>query len=97
MNSFVLTNGNEAISPLLFNITKHPELKVYVVFPGQKLFVANYHPFKAYTANVFNEAVFYKINVITTVVSNLPGKKDCIPVELNLTAILKAHNEYEQW
>ena len=92
-------NDVELIPTLSYNATKYPELKLYVVFPGKKLFVSIYHPFRTFATNIFNEPVFYKITVKATLISVLPGIKDknCIQVDENFSSISKAHEDYEHW
>ena len=95
LESTVLEGGKEDIQPFLcFDSSK--KLFLNVLFPGQKLFVADFHPLKAIEPKQISGQAFFKVNVIAKVEDRIPDA-NCITVESELSSVLKAHKDYEFW
>ena len=95
LESAILEGGKEDIQPILcFNSSK--KLFLNVLFPGQKLFVADFHPLKAIEPKQISGQAYFKVNAIAKVEERIPNG-NCITVESKLSAVLKAHQDYEFW
>ena len=95
LETTTLEGGKEDIQPFLcFDSSK--KLFLNVLFPGQKLFVADYHPLKALEPKRVSGQAFFKVNIIAKVEEKIPNG-NCIAVESKLSSVLKAHKKYEFW
>lgn len=70
---------------------------MYVLFPGHKIFVANYHPEKAIQPSTIEGDAFFNINIQTIVVQKLSEKTKCHEIKHSSEDLVKAHIKYESW
>ena len=70
---------------------------MYVLFPGQKLFVADYHPLKALEPRKISGEAFLNLNILATVLSRIPEKSNCLKISSTLDAVVAAQQKYESW
>ena len=80
---------------LSFNLTK--KLNMFVLFPGQKLFVANYHPIKSMDLKEINGNAVFSMKILITLIGKLPEKSNCQIVRTSLPEVAQAHKNYESW
>ena len=80
-----------------FQFNSSRELNMYVLFPGQKLFVADYHPMKALEPRKISGEKYLDIHIKATVLSRIPEKSNCLKISSTLDAVVAAQQKYESW
>ena len=94
LESFTLTNNS--IQPqLCFNSSA--TILLYVLFPGQKIFLSTYHPTESVEPRRVTGAAVFKANIMAKVKENLAELHHCASVERNIFTIRAAHKKYEHW
>ena len=94
MDSITMKEGENIQSFLCYN--KSDSLSVYVLFPGQKLYVSIYHPLEALEPKQVTGNLFNKITAVAHVVQKIPNE-NCLNVDSNLSEVISAHKEHELW
>ena len=85
----------ENIEPLLcYDNAK--SLSIFALFPGQKLYVSDYHPLKAMESKQVSRNLFYYINAAAHVVNKIPSD-NCLSVDSNLSEVISAYKQHELW
>ena len=71
---------------------------IYVLFPGQKIFLSLYHPTESIEPRkISGDAGTFKANIAAKVTENLPELHHCKTVERKLFTIRDASKNYEIW
>ena len=94
LDSFTLTN--DSIQPQLC-FDSSATILLYVLFPGQKIFLSVYHPTESVEPRRVTGAAVFKANIMATVKESLAELHHCASVERNIFSIRAAHKKYEHW
>ena len=81
----------------MFNISTTQDLIVYAVFPGQKIFLATYHPQISFNNVELRGIKTFGITITPTFTVHMPEKENCFIIGEGPDLIIKAHIEYEKW
>ena len=71
-------------------------LYVYVVFPGQQIFMSGVNLGKLLKPNVVHGFKTFQLDIQAKVLKNIPSDK-CQYVVSELNAVVEAHKTYELW